>query len=155
MDNPTRERFRAKVEKTESCWNWTGTISTKGYGRFSVRKTTYQAHRVSWEEVNGAIPAGLLIDHMCHNRRCVNPSHLRMVTNKQNMENRRGAMCNSKSGILGVSWSKITSKWAVYVKHNGKVVGGGYYVDIADAEAAAIALRKKLFTHNDLDRVAS
>lgn len=155
MDNSTRERFWVKVDKTEGCWNWTANTSTKGYGQFWVNGKLNQAHRVSWEQVSGPIPTGLLIDHMCHNRRCVNPSHLRTVTNKQNMENRRGAMRNSKSGILGVSWSTASNKWAVFVKHNGKVVGGGVYVDIADAEAAAIALRKKLFTHNDLDRVAN
>jgi hypothetical protein len=81
-------RFLAKVEKTDSCWHWkAGT--TKGYGRFWVgdRKTgrTAAAHRVSYQLFVGPIPDGMALDHLCRNRRCVNPQHLEPVTSTENV----------------------------------------------------------------------
>lgn len=66
------------------CWNWVGVIEKKGYGRI---KKTY-AHRYVWELIKNKIPTGLVIDHLCRNKRCVNPNHLEPVTQKIN--NHRG-----------------------------------------------------------------
>jgi hypothetical protein len=80
------ERFWSFVVKTESCWNWigAGAGSSRGYGRFSIRidgkSRLLQAHRFSYELLVGPIPTGLEIDHLCRNRRCVNPAHLESVT---------------------------------------------------------------------------
>lgn len=93
------------------------------------------------------------IDHACHVRACVNPAHLRLATNKQNNENLARAQRNSKSGVLGVVWREEKGKYKVSVMHNRKQYNGGYFHDIAKAEAAAITLRNELFTHNDLDRI--
>jgi hypothetical protein len=75
------ERFWAHVEKTDSCWNWTGAVdSNHGYGRIRIDGQRWRAHRLSWTLLAGPIPEGLVIDHICRNRRCVNPEHLRTVT---------------------------------------------------------------------------
>jgi hypothetical protein len=95
----------------------------------------------------------MVIDHTCHNRRCVNPDHLRTVTHKQNQENRSGAQPNSTSGVRGVTWMSREKRWVSQVSHNGKQYVGGYFKTIAEAEASVIALRNKLFTHNDMDRL--
>lgn len=81
------ERFWKYVNKTETCWLWTGAKVTNGYGTFYIggKNTTAPAHRVIWEAINGLIPSDLLIDHICRVRHCVNPSHLRLVTNKENI----------------------------------------------------------------------
>lgn len=90
------QRFWAKVEKTGSCWLWTGSINAgNGYGQFSPRHG-YQvmAHRYSYELAKGQIPEKLDIHHTCHVRRCVNPSHLQAVARSENMrlrKNRRAA----------------------------------------------------------------
>lgn len=154
---PVNVRFFEKVEQTDTCWNWTAAKDEKGYGLFrtgGAQKHMSRAHRFSYELHVAPIPAGLLIDHICHNTSCVNPSHLRVVTNKQNTENLIGANSNSKSGVRGVHWHKECKKWAVRVGHNGRVLYGGVFADLADAEAAAVAMRNRLFTHNDLDRAA-
>lgn len=113
-----------------------------------------RSHRWSYERFVAPIPEGMLIDHMCHNKGCVNPGHLRLATNKQNLENPRGAYSTSKSGVLGVHWHKQCKKWVVRVGHNGRVLYGGLFTELADADAAAVAMRNRLFTHNDLDKAA-
>lgn len=161
MQNPTaivnEERFWAKVDKSGDCWQWMAAI-LNGYGRFGVKQDGKQrialAHRVSYELLGHAIPAGMFLDHVCHNKACVRPSHLRLATNKQNLENLDGLTSTNTSGVRGVSWHKPTSKWRVGVMHNRKYHNGGYFASIEAAEHAAIALRNELFTHNILDRAS-
>jgi hypothetical protein len=81
-------RFFQRVDKTDGCWLWTGRKNTKGYGRLTIDGRTTGAHRWSYEYHVGPIPEGLVIDHLCRNRGCVNPDHLEPVTQKENV--RRG-----------------------------------------------------------------
>lgn len=81
------ERFWSKVEKTESCWIWTGS-KPNGYGQFYLEGKNRPAHRVSYELLRGAIPNGLVLDHLCQTPACVNPDHLEPVTHQENI--RRG-----------------------------------------------------------------
>lgn len=78
------ERFWAKVDKTEGCWNWTGVL-LRGYGQFAYRRRMVLAHRFAYELLVGPIPDGLVIDHLCRNPRCVNPAHLEPVTPRENV----------------------------------------------------------------------
>lgn len=150
----TRIRFWAKVTKTEYCWNWNTVTASSDYGKIRHDGKDVKVHRLSYEWAKGTIPEGMDVDHVCHNKACVNPDHLRLVTNKQNHENRKGAQSNSKSGIRGVVWLKRDQSWLSIVVHEGKRYSGGQYKNIKHAEAAAIALRNRLFTHNDADRAA-
>jgi hypothetical protein len=73
------DRFLARVEKTETCWNWKG-IKTLGYGRLNSSRNEYElSHRVAYRLFKGSIPEGFHIDHLCRNRGCVNPEHLEAV----------------------------------------------------------------------------
>ena len=143
------DRFWAKVDKSGDCWTWTAAKLPTGYGVFGVGYRTVYAHRFAYEQEYGILPARL--DHRCHNPSCVKPEHLRPVSVKENQEHRLGAQVNSKSGVRGVCWVKDRG-WRVQVKHNQINHFGGYFDDLAEAEEAAVALRNRLFTHNDEDR---
>lgn len=145
-------RFWPKVDKSGSCWIWTGAKNDSGYGTFSVRGKVKMAHRVSYTWACGSIPRGMLIDHTCHNQACVHPAHLRLATNKQNMEHQLGAHRGNASGVRGVVWNPVSKKWRAQVRHFGKLHSLGQFASIAEAEAVVIAKRLELFTHNDVDR---
>ena len=146
------ERFWSRVNKTPGCWEWTGALNADGYGVFYLHKPNRQAHRVSYEMFVGTIPEGHQVDHICHNRKCVRPEHLRPTTPKQNAENLTGAYSNSASGIRGVYWHKRRNKWAAAVQHGGQQIHIGYFEELDAADQAATAKRLELFTHNDADR---
>jgi hypothetical protein len=80
---PLADRFWARVEKTDGCWEWQGKLN-QGYGVVWDSGRVRQAHRFAWELLRGAIPDGLTLDHLCRNRRCVNPGHLEPVTAVEN-----------------------------------------------------------------------
>lgn len=86
----TAERFWAKVDQSagpDGCWIWTGARTTAGYGHFTLSKPRrgVYAHRFAYELLVGPIPDGLPLDHLCRNRRCVNPAHLEPVTHRENI----------------------------------------------------------------------
>lgn len=85
------ERFLGFVDVRDlgTCWEWTGTKISKGYGEFSVDGENVYAHRWSYEHHVGPIPEGLVIDHLCCNQGCVNPEHLEPVTNEENLRRAR------------------------------------------------------------------
>ncbi|WP_079970580.1 HNH endonuclease signature motif containing protein [Salmonella enterica] len=113
----------------------------------------WSSHRLSWFLKYGDIPPGMLVDHKCHNTLCVNPSHLRLVTPKQNSENREGpAITRNSSGKRGVRWNPQVGKWHACYSHNGKAHCVCFFDDLEEAAEAARRARNKVFTHNDADR---
>lgn len=82
------ERFRTKWQYAPEtgCYLWVGGSRDKdGYGRFHWMGKGRMAHRVAWELSHGPIPVGMVVDHICRVRSCVNPDHLRLVTSRQNV----------------------------------------------------------------------
>ena len=77
--------FWSKVLKSEYCWLWQGTILNNGYGQITINYQKYLVHRWAYTDQVGPIPEGLVLDHLCRNRRCVRPDHLETVTLKENV----------------------------------------------------------------------
>jgi hypothetical protein len=80
------DRFMSKIQVAEDgCWVWSGYLLPGGYGTLSVYGRTVLAHRFAYTELVGDIPPGLVIDHLCRNRACVNPDHLEPVSMRENL----------------------------------------------------------------------
>ena len=97
-------KFSTMIEYAEidnlnpnACWNWKKP-DLEGYGSFNIQGKSYRAHRVSYQYFNGKIPAGLVIDHLCKNKSCVNPDHLEAVTNMENILRAHGMTIEEAQG---------------------------------------------------------
>lgn len=83
-------RFWSKVRDQHGCWQWTGSVNSRGYGQWAFNQVSKSVHRLTWIEFRGDIPDGLTIDHLCRNKRCVNPWHMELVTPRVNNQRRFG-----------------------------------------------------------------
>ncbi|MCZ6870524.1 MAG: HNH endonuclease [Gammaproteobacteria bacterium] len=83
------QRLEAFGNFTDFCWEWTGCLSTSGYGRVRIGGTTSYVHRLVVEWSTGrTLAKGVQVDHLCRNRACFRPTHLEAVTPSENT--RRG-----------------------------------------------------------------
>lgn len=89
---------RFAPDQETGCWNWTAAISAGSYGSIYYQGRMQKAHRISWTLTRGEIPGGLELDHLCRNRRCINPDHLEPVTRRENLA--RGIQSNQNMGKM-------------------------------------------------------
>ena len=86
MNDDTIRRFWSRVQMNGPlCWDWQGAISSTGYGIFMDGRKALLAHRVSFVLTGHLLDEGSTVDHLCRNRKCVNPSHLRAISLKENI----------------------------------------------------------------------
>ena len=145
------ERFWAKVGKGPDCWLWLGAPSGAGYGMIKHGGRPQYAHRVSYEVNVGPIPDGMQVDHKCRNRMCVNPKHLRVVTDGENKQN-LVAHADSRSGIRGVSFHTKRGKWLALVRKDGKINYLGWHLTAESAERAVVAWRREHMPFSEMDK---
>ena len=83
-------RVAAKVVVSDSgCWLWTGSKTHNGYASAKVEGDRVRVHRYAYERAFGPIPVGLVVDHLCFTRECINPDHLEVVTQAENLRRSR------------------------------------------------------------------
>lgn len=89
MTPASEAAFWCNVVVVENCWEWIGATNEAGYGklgrRWDGKSKSLRAHRVSYEWYVGHIPPSMTLDHLCENKRCVKPSHLRIASIRENM----------------------------------------------------------------------
>lgn len=110
-----------------------------GYARGYSKRKTYFIHRIILNA-----PKNMQVDHINNNRLDNRKSNLRLVNNKQNNENRKGAYSTSKTGIRGVSWQKQHQRWRAVIMSNYKQVYNKLFNSIEEATAAVVNKRKEL-----------
>ena len=107
---PVEDRFWNKVNKgkPDQCWEWTAWKNNKGYGQIGEGGKLKLAHRISWRLVYGAIPAGMKVLHRCDNPACVNPNHLFLGSQQDNISD---MMAKSRGARGKKRWNcKLTEK---------------------------------------------
>lgn len=85
------------VNPDTGCWDWQWMTSSDGYGKLQTKDGCRFAHRIYYERLRGPIPRGKILDHICRNRSCVNPDHLEIVSNTENI--RRGERAKLTMGV--------------------------------------------------------
>ena len=133
---PLEQRFWERVtlsDPPEDCWSWRGYTNPAGYGICSLsssdgRVKTGYAHRTAYELSYGPIPEGLVIDHLCRNRSCINPTHVEVVTRALNTK--RGYWPNGHPGrpmgstggskSANLDYTHDCTKAPQYIRPNGR-----------------------------------
>lgn len=152
------ERFWSKVDKDpnhpKGCWEWSAGRYVAGYGKFSAEgKRTAVAHKWGYERYVAKVPEGLYVDHICRNTPCVRLDHLRLVTVAENSQNSDAT--SAVSGYRNVHRiinSQGEVRWAVNLTYLGKRYYGGTHRELDNAVEAAVELRNKIYTHNEMDK---
>lgn len=125
LNRSLMERFHSKYIKNleTGCWEWNAYKDRDGYGVFQLNQYPKQAHRVSWLFSNGEIPPNTLVCHKCDNPGCVNPEHLFLGTNSDNMQDMLSKNRSNYSRGEYVGTSKLEEAQVRYIKSNKQYTG--------------------------------
>jgi hypothetical protein len=136
INESTQARFWAKVSLQSGCWPWTAYIAPTGYGMFCLNRRMTYAHRVAYEIVNGPIPEGLQIDHLCRVRHCVNPAHLEAVTQRENMARGAAGPAGGPRRTTCKRGHDLTDPANIYTRRDGGHMCHPCHLDRARAQTA-------------------
>ena len=143
---PLADRFWEKVDvrSPSECWEWTASRNPRGDGQISYGNKILRAHRVSYELNKGVIPEGMQVLHACHNRGCVNPKHIRLGTNADNMIDMAKA---NRSGVSKLSLKEVAAIREVRKRHSycnsGITVWLAEWFGLSQPQVSAICTGRK------------
>lgn len=146
-----------RIIKTDDCWLWNGYHGGGGYAVFqgAAGNSRRVAHRIIYQYYFGSVDPGLVLDHICGNRGCVNPYHLRPATVKQNAEHFIKELRRSNtSGVRGVVYDRNRKRWRARVESAGRA-RASYHLTKEAAADAVRKMRMEMHSHNDRDYWAS
>lgn len=124
-----KEWFLSRVAQGDGCWMWQRSLDAHGYGQTWFRRKVSKAHRVAWTVLVGEIPEGLHVLHKCDNPPCVNPDHLFLGTNQDNIRDRlsknrpRGGVRGASHRSAKLSWDQVEEIRRRYIWGNGRALG--------------------------------
>ena len=129
MTDQVLESFwdKVKVDDVTQCWNWQGCLNS-GYGVVRINNVNMRAHRVAYEVNKVKIPEGLTLDHLCRNRKCVNPEHLEVVTRGENV-------------LRGIGLTAINAK-KTHCSNGHELSGDNLYLEPSGGRACRLCRRK-------------
>jgi hypothetical protein len=104
-----------------TCHYWVGSLSPAGYGRIGVADKKLQAHRFAYERAKGPIPDGMYVLHSCHTPACVNPDHLRVGTQKMNMQDMVDAGRQSRQKGSACGRAKLTEADVIEIREDPRI----------------------------------
>lgn len=81
-------RLMNRIKNVKGCWEWQGKITNSGYGEIRVNQKHMLTHRLSYQTFVREIPSGMIVCHKCDNKKCCNPDHLWLGTQKQNCKDK-------------------------------------------------------------------
>lgn len=140
------DRFWSKVDKSGDCWFWLAYTDQKGYGKFGLggrRGGMDYAHRVSYRIRFGEIPEGMHVDHLCYQKSCVRPDHLRAVPRAWNQQNMSGPPVTSRTGVRGVRLDPKYGNYRCSGQVDGKTKYLGTFASIGEASDFMEAWRRE------------
>ena len=147
---------RIIINPDTNCWNWQGTVNLQGYATMGINRKTRLVHRVLYQLLGNTIPSKMLLCHHCDNPKCVNPNHLFVGTQSDNMKDsfnkgrikppiislygEKNGMCKlTQDQVLeirslssrGLSYSVIASKFHISPSHAGHIITGSRWQYLA------------------------
>jgi hypothetical protein len=135
-----------KIWNTRYAGTVAGYIARDGYRRIRIDGEKCLAHRMIWIYANGDIPAGMQIDHINGVRDDNRIANLRTVTHAENQRN-SSMRSNNTSGVMGVSWNKLISKWQARIHIDGRRKHLGQFDTLEAAVAARAEAARKFGFH--------
>ena len=137
--------WKIKPRNSAKIGDKAGSLNSNGYIVLKLNNLPYKMHRIIWVYHYDTISSNLQIDHIDGDKANNTIENLRLATNSQNNFNNKSSYRNSKSNILGVSWSKTKRKWVSQICKNNKSIHLGYFVNQEDAIAARKAAELQYF----------
>ena len=149
----TKTRFLEKIKISNSgCWEWHASLNNVGYGRFFYQGKLRRAHRFSYELHKGPISEGLVIDHLCKNRRCVNPDHLYIKNIEEGLEQNYVKLIDEYKEMRKEYANELDTNQKIVVELNNQIQHGVEIKEIKEVEGIKEKSRAEIEDKTERER---